>query len=145
MENVYLFAKSYYDQRKNLYSMGLRSEEEDEKNKHTLEMMKVCFNQITKLSDYSNVLFNCCNLVMTYVPENRVNAYELIEKKRSDYGIEPLLITGQIGIVVRVIAKLCRLVNLHGKEINFESIKDNKMDIFNYGLIGIQMINGELK
>ncbi len=72
--------------------------------------------------------------------------FDLMERKRIKYGNKPLEITGQTGLVVRQIAKLCRLENMEKEGISRddtvdmdESILDSRRDVFNYSIIGFEL------
>jgi hypothetical protein len=67
-----------------------------------------------------------------------------MEGKRKKYSNRPLEITGQIGVLVRQISKLCRLHNMITNDImdHEENILDTKMDIFNYCVIGFELMIG---
>lgn len=58
----------------------------------------------------------------------------VLGRKREDYGTGNINMTGEYGVAVRLLDKVCRLVNLlkEGKEPNNESVEDTLMDIHNY-------------
>lgn len=110
-------------------------------------------------SVYSDVMFNgmrhtnnseiiriWCKMLVFYIPKvNEDECLELMKKKRMMYSNKPLEITGQVGLVVRQIAKLCRLVNVYDRNLHAgsdemaETVQDTVNDIFNYCIIGVEM------
>ncbi len=74
-------------------------------------------------------------------------ALELLIKKHNDYGPKNIVdspISPQFGLAVRLHDKVARLNNLLSSdgEPNFESLRDTFLDISNYGLIGVMVIDG---
>lgn len=74
-------------------------------------------------------------------------AVEILIKKHEDYGPENISRApgGPInGLTVRLHDKVARLANLlkTGNEANYESMRDTFIDISNYGLIGIMVLDG---
>jgi len=74
-------------------------------------------------------------------------AVEILIKKHEDYGPENISRApgGPInGLAVRLHDKVARLANLlkTGNEANYESMRDTFIDISNYGLIGIMVLDG---
>jgi len=69
---------------------------------------------------------------------------KLLDSKQQDYGSENILISGELGVVVRAQDKLCRLRHLLKKngEVNHEGIDDSWMDLANYGIIGHMLHKG---
>ncbi len=73
---------------------------------------------------------------------------ELVTKKNSDYGgkIDNISLTGLTGISVRLLDKAVRLYSLQGNEqrkVLEESIKDTLIDIANYAVIGIMLLDNK--
>lgn len=67
---------------------------------------------------------------------------DLMVSKRADYGDRPFRISGTIGVMARSADKICRYNNLLNKKTtNFESCIDSLVDLFNYSLVGIELIN----
>jgi len=64
-------------------------------------------------------------------------------KKQADYGPHNILRFGERGVVVRIYDKVARLKNLTttGREPNNESIADTWLDIMNYAVIAVMLIN----
>ena len=74
-------------------------------------------------------------------------AVEILIKKHEDYGSENISRApgGAInGLAVRLHDKVARLANLTetGRDANYESLRDTFIDISNYGLIGIMVLDG---
>ena len=74
-------------------------------------------------------------------------AVEILIKKHEDYGPENISRApgGPVnGLTVRLHDKVARLANLlkTGNEANYESMRDTFIDISNYGLIGIMVLDG---
>tara|TARA_R100000808_G_scaffold6998_1_gene20587 strand:+ start:25587 stop:25874 length:288 start_codon:yes stop_codon:yes gene_type:complete len=69
---------------------------------------------------------------------------QVLDSKQQDYGSDNILISGELGVVVRAQDKLCRLRHLLKKngEVNHEGIDDSWMDLANYGIIGHMLHNG---
>lgn len=60
----------------------------------------------------------------------------ILYRKRLDYGNESIIRTGELGILIRLIDKLCRIKNLlEQNNPNFESLRDSWIDSFNYIVI----------
>lgn len=74
---------------------------------------------------------------------------ELCRKKQLDYGPHSISNTGDIGVAVRLNDKVTRLLNLIKKfdgagdkdSTNFESVKDTYIDIMNYAIIGLLLMD----
>lgn len=68
-----------------------------------------------------------------------LEAVELLERKRRDYGPYNLKRFGEKGIVIRLGDKFDRLVNLVvvGKEPANEAVEDTWMDVIGYGILGL--------
>ena len=72
---------------------------------------------------------------------NPLDAIDLMERKRKDYGDLPFRISGTIGVMARTADKVCRLERLlQSQEPNFESVQDTYQDWFNYSLVALDMI-----
>lgn len=74
-------------------------------------------------------------------------AVEILIKKHEDYGPENISRApgGPVnGLAVRLHDKVARLANLlqTGKDANYESMRDTFIDISNYGLIGVMVLDG---
>lgn len=69
----------------------------------------------------------------------------LFDKKHSDYGKNNISISGQIGIVVRMMDKLARIQNLlnKGTAPENEAMDDSWQDLANYAVIGKLIGNGK--
>jgi hypothetical protein len=69
----------------------------------------------------------------------------LMLRKQRDYGNGNIADYGLLGVAVRVNDKSQRLKNLLTKNRNpsNESLRDTFMDLANYGLIGLMLIDGE--
>lgn len=70
----------------------------------------------------------------------------LLIKKHQDYGPKNIMNSpgGPInGLIVRLYDKVARLANLteNGSAAQFESLRDTLMDISNYGLIGVMVLD----
>ena len=67
----------------------------------------------------------------------------VLDKKQRDYGSRNISEFGEIGILMRVWDKICRLKNLMGKENpKNESIDDSWLDMANYAIIAILVRRG---
>ena len=66
----------------------------------------------------------------------------LLDQKQQDYGSSNIIISGELGVIVRGQDKLCRLRNLLNKNgVNHEAVSDSWMDLANYGIIGYMVHN----
>jgi len=66
-----------------------------------------------------------------------------LDRKQRDYGSRNISEFGEIGILMRVWDKICRLKNLMGKENpKNESIDDSWLDMANYAIIAILVRRG---
>ena len=59
-------------------------------------------------------------LVFYIVQVKEDECLELMKKKRELYSNRPLEITGQVGLIVRQLAKLCRLSNIYEKNLHLK-------------------------
>lgn len=93
---------------------------------------------VTRQTSWERILKVTC----VYVDPNA--ALALMLKKRADYGIQNILVFGELGVLVRSWDKLSRLKNLMGRQgqVPDESIQDTWVDLFNYALIAIMLIEG---
>ena len=67
----------------------------------------------------------------------------VLDRKQRDYGSRNISEFGEMGILMRVWDKICRLKNLMGKESpKNESIDDSWLDMGNYALIAILVRRG---
>ena len=74
-------------------------------------------------------------------------ALELLIKKHDDYGPKNIMdspVSPTLGLAVRLHDKVARLNNLlvNSTEPKYESLRDTFMDISNYGLIGMMVLDG---
>ncbi len=85
--------------------------------------------------------------MFVFEPTNITVPLDLMEGKRKRYSNRPIEITGLIGVLVRQIAKMCRLHNMITNDIeeNDETLEDTKQDIFNYCIIGFEFGNIPVK
>ena len=70
----------------------------------------------------------------------------LLVRKHADYGPTNIMgspISPMHGLSVRLHDKVARMVNLlsSGNPANFESLRDTMIDICNYGLIGVMVLD----
>lgn len=70
----------------------------------------------------------------------------LLIQKHADYGPSNIMgspISPMHGLSVRLHDKVARMVNLlnSGNPANFESLRDTMLDISNYGLIGVMVLD----
>ena len=66
-----------------------------------------------------------------------------LDRKQRDYGSRNISEFGEIGILMRVWDKICRLKNLMGKENpKNESIDDSWLDMANYAIIAVLVRRG---
>lgn len=70
---------------------------------------------------------------------------ELMIRKQMDYGVGNIAAFGILGVAVRASDKIERLRNLLLKNRNpsNESLRDTFMDLANYGLIGMMLLDGQ--
>jgi hypothetical protein len=70
--------------------------------------------------------------------------WNVLQKKRADYGPKNITKTGLQGLATRLQDKVSRLTNLanSGESANYESVQDTLSDIANYGVIGEMVANG---
>jgi len=70
---------------------------------------------------------------------------ELMIRKQRDYGSDNISAWGELGVAVRLTDKVARLRNLlrPGKVPNNESLRDTAVDIANYGLILMMLLDSE--
>lgn len=70
---------------------------------------------------------------------------ELLIRKERDYGPLNIALWGEQGVAVRLTDKVMRLRNLFlsGRAPSNESLRDTAMDIVNYGLILMMLLDGE--
>jgi hypothetical protein len=74
-------------------------------------------------------------------------AWDVLVRKQSDYGPKNIMNApgGALnGLAVRLHDKVARLANMMDKDINdheFESLRDTFLDIANYGLIGMMVLD----
>ena len=67
----------------------------------------------------------------------------VLDRKQRDYGSRNISEFGEMGILMRVWDKICRLKNLMGKENpKNESIDDSWLDMANYAIIAILVRRG---
>jgi len=67
----------------------------------------------------------------------------VLDRKQRDYGSRNISEFGEMGILMRVWDKICRLKNLMGKETAMnESIDDSWLDMANYAIIAILVRRG---
>ena len=72
----------------------------------------------------------------------------ILRKKNSDYGgtIDNISITGLLGVSVRSLDKAVRFYNLvktqKEQAVKEESIRDTLIDLANYCIIGVMLIDG---
>lgn len=77
---------------------------------------------------------------------NIEESIDMMMRKNQMYGSKPLILSGVSGVRVRVIDKLCRIENMliayndTQQLMLFESLKDNVMDVFNYTLIALMLL-----
>ena len=73
--------------------------------------------------------------------------FELFKKKNKDYG-DSFNDFGVIGILIRNFDKLNRLINVSKNCVNYvkdESLRDTLIDISNYAVMGVMLIDREKK
>ena len=73
-------------------------------------------------------------------------AQALLVRKHLDYGAANIMnspISPMNGLTVRLYDKIARMANLlnSGNPANFESLRDTLIDISNYGLIGVMVLD----
>lgn len=76
-----------------------------------------------------------------------LTAFEICKDRNSKYGNRSLLLCGISGIIVRCIDKLCRLENMIKNNLydSSESRVDSIIDLFNYSILAVLLLKGELK
>lgn len=73
-------------------------------------------------------------------------ALELLVKKQGDYGPKNIMNAPggpMMGLAVRLHDKVARLTHILSNNVdpNFESLRDTMLDIANYGLIGVMVLD----
>ncbi len=68
----------------------------------------------------------------------------LLIKKNTQYSSKPLLLVGLSGITIRSMSKLIRIQNMGGQDSDAESIKDNLMDLYNYSILALLLLEEKL-
>lgn len=70
--------------------------------------------------------------------------HALLVGKQHDYGHENITATGRIGLAVRIIDKIARLINLTGQDVPVnETLEDTWKDILGYAVVYRMFSNGE--
>lgn len=73
---------------------------------------------------------------------------ELLANKNAVYGSESLILTGCRGIAIRCLDKVCRMQYLLGgvrsEEYNVESYDDSVMDLVNYAVLSLLLLEDQL-
>lgn len=74
------------------------------------------------------------------------SAVQLLFKKNDAYGNRMLKLTGDRGILVRSLDKICRIQNLLTADVDpaWESIDDNLQDLLNYGILAWLLVTNNL-
>lgn len=85
-----------------------------------------------------------------YVTETSEEATTLLVRKHMDYGPKNIMDSpfGPMqGLTVRLYDKIARLQNLlkSGNPAEYESLRDTFIDISNYGLIGVMVLDGKFE
>lgn len=75
-----------------------------------------------------------------------IEALDLLVKKQNDYGPKNIMNAPggpMMGLAVRLHDKVARLAHIlsNNTEPNFESLRDTMLDISNYGLIGVMVLD----
>ena len=87
----------------------------------------------------NDIVTDMCRAALVVAIENVV----VLDRKQRDYGSRNISEFGEIGILMRVWDKICRLKNLMGKENpKNESIDDSWLDMANYAIIAILVRRG---
>lgn len=70
---------------------------------------------------------------------------EVMIRKQMDYGPGNIALWEELGVAVRLTDKVERLRNLFrsGRKPKNESIRDTFLDIANYGIIGLLLLDGQ--
>jgi len=143
-ESIYLLVKETFGEKEINHQFGGDYNHLSEYNFQIIKLHKI-FEYWTggnfSKSQYKSLGYIWTTMMILF-DDNKDEALDLMERKRKKYGNKPLNLTGQIGLIVRQIAKLCRLENLEKlkeDEYDDESVIDTRRDIFNYCIIGIQM------
>lgn len=77
-------------------------------------------------------------------------AFELFQKKNSDYGLNNLAVGWVPGIAIRLgdkVSRLWTLLQLRGtikRRVDDESVDDTLLDIVNYAIVGLLMMNEDI-
>tara|TARA_X000000368_G_C22711848_1_gene571371 strand:- start:343 stop:618 length:276 start_codon:yes stop_codon:yes gene_type:complete len=77
----------------------------------------------------------------------QLEALELFKKKNKDYG-DSFADYGTIGVIVRMMDKINRLVSLEKNGIimvNDEKIRDTLIDLHNYAAMGVMLLDNDNK
>lgn len=119
-------------------------EEIKNKKNNFLEEITIIFkdwlNNSSNNHTYGEII-KCWAEMLLFFNEDKNKAFNLMEIKRLKYSNKPLEITNYMGVVVRQIAKLCRLENMIKNNLTDqdETLIDTKVDLANYALIGLEM------
>lgn len=83
-----------------------------------------------------------------HIPEHHQAAEEiavLLDRKRSDYGVNNIRKFGSTGCLVRASDKIERLISLtwgQDRQPNYESLEDTWLDLAGYALLGLIELRG---
>jgi len=109
-------------------------------------MFNFCRQQLDQLEKWAeeNLSEEDQKLIAKFV-ERQLNGAQLFAKKHADYGPKPI---GEFGFPVVLIllhAKIQRLIQLVQRDYKGynESIRDTLLDLANYGIIGLLVVDQE--
>lgn len=93
---------------------------------------------LTLLTAYRQILPPAFDLSKLFV---------MLELKHTDYGADPLLDTGQLGMFTRCISKTSRLQNVmrDGAQVTDETALETLGDLVNYCVLAVFMLDGKLE
>lgn len=87
-----------------------------------------------------------CSWASRLSKEERIQAIETLVVKNKLYGSKPLRSMGSIGIFVRSMDKVERIINMEelGLDSEDESRKDSELDLHNYAILALLLLDKKL-
>lgn len=100
--------------------------------------------EVTAEDDYVRWWLETFDMIRPRIDETK--ALEILEHRHKFYGARSLLLTGEFGILVRCIDKLCRIDNILKTEQDDaqDPMNDAWLDLFNYSLLAVLLLEGGL-
>jgi len=72
-----------------------------------------------------------------------IETTRVFAKKQADYGPQNIAEFGLAGVIVRLNDKMARIKHLIGRQAMNEPLADSFLDVANYGLIALMILDGE--